>query len=191
MEADKEKDLEFEPKEPTDERELLVHLLSMEVIDWPIRLKMVTKDVDFSSPIEQAALATTLKAAEIIDQLKALDIMGYQDVIDRMKEDATLDMQTKSVIQKLFDSGLDPTKMDVPTLLRALMDAMHSGVGGNGQATSGTSDNKPQKVATLEDIKKGQEAKSKGMLGAGPGDMMRKVLARTEVKTPSTGVTTA
>lgn len=188
MDADREKDLEFEPEEPTDERELLIHLLSMDVIDWPIKMKIVTKDIDFSSPIEQAALATTLKAAEIIDQLKSLEIMGYDDMIDRLKADNRLDLQTKSVVQRLFDAGMDPTKMDVPTLFKALMQAMQGGNGHGNAPTNATGQAKG--VPTLETIKRGTEAKAQG-IGVSPGDVVRRITSRTKLPSPQTGISTA
>ena len=95
-------------KEPKEERELLIHLLSMPVADWPFRLKMVTTNIDFSTPIEKAALASTLVASQIIDNTKALEIMDYKDVIERMKADKQLDGQTTAVVKSLFEGGTDP-----------------------------------------------------------------------------------
>jgi hypothetical protein len=178
-------DLEYERKEPKEEKELVTWLLAQKVVDWPFKLKMVMKDIDFSTPLEKAALATTLKAAEVIDQVKALEIMDYKDMLDRLKEDGELDAQVKQIIQQLMAQGMDPANMDVPTLFKALMDKAPGagGLGPEGEKKPGAVN-----IPTLEDLKSGQEKKGKGL---GASDLTKSVLSKTKVPAPKVGVTNA
>jgi hypothetical protein len=196
LEKGREEDLLFEPKEPKDERELLIFLLAQDVVDWPFKLKMNMREIDFSTPIEKAALATTLTAAQIIQQEKALEIMGYQDEIDKLKQNSELDMQTTDVVKQLFEDGTDTSKMTVKEVFDLLMAKTKDMAGGGIPPKQKLGpDGKPipegkSSVPTLESIKKGQEAKGGG-LGVSPGDFVRRITARTKLPSPKTGVTTS
>jgi hypothetical protein len=153
---------------------------------------MITKDIDFSTPIEKAALATTLVASEIIDKLKALDIMDYQDVVDRMKDDNQLDTQATEVIQSLMNGGMDLKGLDVETVFKLLMGKMTgSKEGAGGQAGVGKDNiNAPAAPPTLEDMKSAQKKKAEGMK-VGGSDFIQRLMNRTKLPSPQTGVTTA
>jgi hypothetical protein len=47
-----------------------------------------------------------------------------------------------------------------------------------------------QGLPTLEDMRRGQQAKATG-LGVSPGDFIKRVTARTKLPAPKTGITTA
>lgn len=185
IEDSEREDIKYERKEPKEEKELVTWLLAQKVIDWPFKLKMVTKDIDFSTPLEKAALATTLKAAEIIDQVKALEIMDYKDMLDRLKEDSQLDAQVKQVIQQLMAEGMDPTQMDPAMIFQRLLQSApkKGGFGGGESGKPGATD-----VPTLEDMKNAQAKKGKGMGGS---DLTKSVMAKTKIPAPKVGTTNA